>query len=88
MAWGCGVGVEPSATSSRKHALSLANRVKLPARAGLALLSLVNESFGPSQQFSKLILIDQKIEHGGQRTQSKRQIPHGQSPLQDRSGVA
>jgi hypothetical protein len=34
-----------------------------------ALLSSVNECFGPSQQFSKLILIDQKIKNGSQRAQ-------------------
>jgi hypothetical protein len=40
----------------------------------------MNESLGPSQQFSKLILIDQKIENRGKWAQSKRQIPHGQAP--------
>jgi hypothetical protein len=47
MPWGCGSGVEPSASSRRKHALSLANRVKLPARAGSDATQFSERMFRP-----------------------------------------
>jgi hypothetical protein len=51
---------------SAKRAVSSVDAVRYPA-----LLGSMNECFGPAQQFSKLILIDQKIEHRGQRARRK-----------------
>ena len=59
---------------------ALLNSSAGPAGAGSALFSSVNERFGPSQQFSKLVLVDQKVENSRQRTQREHKIPHGQSP--------
>jgi hypothetical protein len=49
-------------------------------RVGSALFSSLNHYCEPSQQFSKLVLVDQKVEDGRQRTQCEHKIPHGQSP--------
>jgi hypothetical protein len=51
-----------------------------PARACPALPDLVNGCCEPSQQFSKLVLVDQKVEDNRQRAQREHKIPHGQSP--------
>jgi len=49
--------------------------------------ALVNEGFDPSQQFAKLVLIDQKIDDGSQRAQRENELPHGVKPLQVRPYV-
>ncbi len=49
-------------------------------KAYAALLGSLNLYCEPSQQFSKLVLVDQKVDNGRQRGQHEHIIPHGQSP--------
>jgi len=41
---------------------------------------LLNQRREPSQQFFKLVLVDQEIDRGCQRRRYQNPIPHGQSP--------